>query len=165
MTRLGDGFFRAVKGTVLACAGVAGLGIVIMMLITCADVVLRLFRRPIPGALDLVMLCGGVTMAAALPYTTAVKGHVAIEFLVHKLSRGGRRVVTILVNLLGIAFFTLLAWQGVAYGRYFYENEQVTPTIQIRVFWLPLVMAFCCVLVALVLLHDTLRPGKGMVKP
>ena len=47
----------------------------------------------ITGALDLGKGCGALVIAGALPYTTAVKGHVAIEYFFHKLGRRGRIVV------------------------------------------------------------------------
>jgi len=47
--------------------------ILIMMALTCADVVLRLFRHPIPGTYEIVGLMGTVGVSFALAYTTAKK--------------------------------------------------------------------------------------------
>ena len=64
---------------------VAGVSILVMMLLTCADVVLRFFRHPIPGTYEIVGLMGTVGVAFALAYTTAQQGHIAVEFLVRKM--------------------------------------------------------------------------------
>jgi TRAP-type C4-dicarboxylate transport system permease small subunit len=39
---------------------VAGTAIFLMMVLTCADVVLRFLRRPIPGTYELVCFLGSV---------------------------------------------------------------------------------------------------------
>ena len=70
----------------------AGLGLVMMMVVTCVDVVLRKLGHPLPGAYDLVKVAAGLTIACALPYTTAIKGHVAVEYFHHRLGRRGRTV-------------------------------------------------------------------------
>ena len=43
-------------------AGIAGMGLVTMMAITCADVVLRKLGHPLPGAYELVKVAAAVTM-------------------------------------------------------------------------------------------------------
>ena len=47
---------------------VAWVAIVVMMLLTCADVVLRYFRKPIPGTYELVCFLG----AAAVAFSMAI---------------------------------------------------------------------------------------------
>src|SRR5512140_1266260 len=99
-----NGFVRSGYKRLLRCL-VGGLcllsavGIVLMMGITSYDVVSRtIFNSPLRGANDLVSVCAAITLAASLPYTTSLKGHVAIEFLFLKLSRRGRRIGNVLVH-------------------------------------------------------------------
>ena len=61
---------------------VAGTAIVAMMLLTCADVVLRYFRRPIPGTYELVCFLGAVAVSFAMAHTSIEKGHVSVSFIV-----------------------------------------------------------------------------------
>ena len=94
---------------------IAGVGILFMMAVTCADIILRRLGTSIPGAYDLVRIAGGITIAAALPLTTAVKGHVAIEYFFHRLGPGGRAAVD--------ATFTDFARTAAAYR---YSESAVT---------------------------------------
>jgi len=158
-------YFVILKIVVFALAGIAGLGILTMMSITCLDVILRIFRYSFIGAFDIVKIAGALTIAAALPYTTAVKGHVAIEFFYHKLSRRSKIVVDVIIRLLIMVLFGLLSWQCVQYGRSLKATGQVTPTLQLAVYWVPYVMAFSCAVVILVVLYNLLHPGKEMIKP
>lgn len=156
---------RVLVRTVLALAGVAGAALIAMMLVTVADVALRLFRRPLVGAFDLVCVAGAVTLACALPYTTAVKGHVAVEYFFHKLSRRWRTVVDSILRLLGMALFALLAWRFVAYGNALRATGEVTATLALPLFWIPYLMGFSCAVVALVILHNLVHVGREMIKP
>jgi len=163
--RLLEAYTVGVRGLVYALAAGAGLGILAMMGVTCVDVVLRVFGSPLTGAYDIVKLSGALTIACALPYTTAVKGHVAIEYFFHKLSWRGRVVVDTLARLLGMALFGVLAWQSVRYGMSLRRSGQVTLTLQVPVYWVPYVIAFSCGVVVLVILHNLLHPGREMIKP
>jgi TRAP-type C4-dicarboxylate transport system permease small subunit len=158
-------YLVGLKWVVMALAGVAGAGTLAIILVTCADVILRKLGHPLPGALDLVTVLGTVTLACALPYTTAVKGHVAIEFLYHKLGRLGRILTDTFIRLLILAFFAAMSWQCFALGLTLKAKGQVTPTLKLPEFWVPCVIAFACVMMVLVTIHHLCHPGKEMIKP
>ena len=61
---------------------IAAGAVIAMMLLTSADVILRLFRRPITGAYEIVGLLGAIVISFSLAYTSVEKGHIAVEFLV-----------------------------------------------------------------------------------
>jgi len=163
--RVGGGFSAAVRVLTYALAAVAGLGILTMMGVTCTDVILRRFGRSLTGATDLLSLAGGITIAAALPYTTAVKGHVAIEYFFHKLSRRWRIVVDTLARLLAMGLFGLLSVASIRYGLAKWRAGEVTPTLEVPVFWVPWFIALCSATVVGVILHNLLHPGREMIKP
>ena len=156
---------KAVRALVFGMTFVAGSGVVFMMAVTCLDVVMRKFKHPLPGALDLVEVAAAVTVACSLPYTTAVKGHVAIEYFFHKLSRRGRIVVDTLTRTIAIGLFVCLCRESIRYGVSLYRSGQVTLTLQMPVFWVPFVIAFSSGVVVLVILHNLLHPGKEMIRP
>jgi TRAP-type C4-dicarboxylate transport system permease small subunit len=157
--------FLPLRWLVVALAAVTGLAILTMLAVTCADVVLREIGRPLTGVLDVVQLAGAVAISAAVPYTTAVKGHVAIEYFFHRLSRRSRIVVDTLVRLLGMAFFAVLAWQSTLYGLSLLRAGQVTSTLQLPVYWVPLFIALCAAATMGVILYNLLHPGRGMIRP
>ena len=158
-------YHQALRALVKALAYVAGASLMVMVLVTSADVVLRIFRLSLTGAYDIVKIAAAITMAAALPYTTAIKGHVAIEYFFHKLGRRGRIVVDALMRLGGMALFGLLAWGCVDYGNSLRAKGEVSMTLQLPIFWVPYVLAVSCVLVVLIKLYHLTHPGKPMIKP
>ncbi len=158
-------FATALRRLVRLTAGIAAAGLLAMMTVTCLDVIMRKLGHPLPGAYDLVKLAAGLTIACALPYTTAIKGHVAVEYFHHKLGRRGRVVADTLIRLPIMAMFSLFAWQFISYGTKLRTSGEVSMTLQLPVFWLPYVMAFSCAQVVLVTLWHMLHPGKPLIKP
>ena len=158
-------YLRALRAVVLALASVSGLAILAMIAVTCADVVLRAFGRPLTGAFDIVRVAGAVAIACALPYTTAVKGHVAIEYFFQKLNRPGRILVDTVCRLLVMGLFSVFTWQCVMYGNSLRRTGEVSLTLQIPMFWVAYVIAGACTVTVLVKIHNLLHPGREMIKP
>jgi TRAP-type C4-dicarboxylate transport system permease small subunit len=146
-------------------AGSAGLAVAAMIVLTCVDVVSRRFGYPFKGTYDLVEVLGAIAITGALPYTTACKGHVAIEFLPQKLSPGGRIVLSTLVSLVFISLFAFLTWRFVLYGMELRANNQGMVTLRWPIFWLAHWMALCTAATILVLLYQVTHPGKELLKP
>jgi len=157
--------WHAVRGLVLALAGVAGCCLAGMIGVVCLGVVLRFFGHPIKGSYDIVRLAGALTIACALPITCAVKGHIAIEYFFHKFNRRGRLVLDTLVHGGMMAMFGAAAWQCVRYGQNFLRNGEVTPTLQLPLFWVAWVMALACAASVPVSCYHLLHPGREMIKP
>jgi TRAP-type C4-dicarboxylate transport system permease small subunit len=146
-------------------AGVAGLAVALMTVVTCVDVVGRRFGHPLTGAYDFVEILGAITIAGALPYTTACKGHVAIELFLQKLPRRGRAVLDAFVRIVSILMFAFLTWRFIQYGAELKASGQVTLTLRWPIFWLPYWIAFCSGVMILVILYQLVRPGKELMKP
>ncbi|MGA1865001.1 MAG: TRAP transporter small permease [bacterium] len=162
---VGAGFFKVLRMFVFLLAIIAGIGILTMIGVTCLDVIMRMFRHPLVGAFDIVKVAGTVTIAAALPYTTAVKGHVAIEYFFQKLSRRSRIFTDTFVRMLGILLFSFISRQSLIYAAALKRSGEVTLTLQIPVFLIMYFIAFCFALVALVIFYNLLHPGREMIKP
>lgn len=158
---------KALRAVVYALLAISGTGVLAIMLVTCADVILRLrwINHSFVGAYDIVKIAGALSLATSLPYTTAVKGHVAIEYFFHKLNRRGRLVVDSVIRSLGMALFAFLTWRSVLYGLDFHRTGQVSQTLELPVFWIPHVIAFCCAVVVLVIAYNLVHPGREMIKP
>jgi len=164
--KLYEGYLKALRGVIYVLAFGSGIGVCIMILTTCVDVVSRRFGYPLIGAYDIVKVAGALTLALALPYTTAVKGHVAIEYFFHKLNRTTRIVVDSILRIMSMVMFAFLSWRNILYGNDFLNNNQVTQTLQMPVFWVPYVISFCCAIVVLAIGYNLVHPRREeMIKP
>ena len=164
-TSLVERYYDLLRSVVRGLGAVSAFGLVAMAIVTTADVILRVFGLSLTGAYDLVRIAAAVTIAAGVPYTTAVKGHVAIEYFYRKLGRRGRTVTDTLIRLAIMGLFALLAWGSVDYGRSLKAKGEVSMTLQLPVFWVPYVLAFSCALVVLITLYHLLHPGNELIKP
>ena len=66
-------------------AYLSGISVMAMMLLTCADVVLRFWGKPIPGTYELIGFLGAFTIAFAMAYTSVERSHIAVEILMERL--------------------------------------------------------------------------------
>ena len=85
----------------------AGWLLVGMTALTCADVILRIFRRPILGSYEIVEFMAATTAGFALAYTTLKRGHVAVSILVALFSKRVQNIIYLIVQLFSIGLFEL----------------------------------------------------------
>ena len=150
---------------------IAGIAIVSMMLLTCADVILRLavtlYHRydlgflspfqPIPGTYELVMFMGAVAVSFAMAHTSVEKGHVSVSLIVRMLPRRIQACIASITTLLGLILFTLLSWQSVLYANGLRTTGEVSLTLELPFYPFVYGIAFAAAAVCLVLLLELSR--------
>jgi TRAP-type C4-dicarboxylate transport system permease small subunit len=144
---------------------VGGIGLVVMLGLIVADIVgIKLFKNPVPGAIEIVAFLGVVVTAFAIAYTYILRGHIQVEFFVMRLPARVQAVVASFVFLLGIALFILLAWRSYAYGRVLQVSGEVSMTQGIPFYPFVYAIALCCIPVCLVLLVELLKSVLKVMK-
>jgi TRAP-type C4-dicarboxylate transport system permease small subunit len=145
--------------------GVSAAAVVFIMLLTCADVVMRLFGRPIPGTYELVGYFGTVIVAFSLACTSVERGHISVELLVNRLRARLRNVIEGTGHLVSAVLFGLLAWQSQVYAMDLVESGEVSLTLGIPTWPFVFGLTAGCGMLSLVLLLDALRQLKRSLKP
>jgi len=130
----------------VSAAAVAG-----MMVLTCMDIILRMFRHPIPGTYEMVGFLGAVFAAFSLGYTSINRGHIAVDFLVQKLPGRVQSLVDGVNALICAVFFGLLARQCLVYADDLKSFGEVSMTLQMPVYPFVYGLAAGCGLLTLVL--------------
>jgi len=110
---------------ILAC-----IAVIAMMLLSTADVVMRLFGKPIPGTYELVGFLGAIVVSFALVFTSMEKGHIAVEILVEKLPQRAQLSIEAVCNLIGALLFGVIAYQAVLYALDMKQSGEVSLTLQ-----------------------------------
>ena len=136
---------------------IAGTAIIVMMVLTCGDVILRFFRRPIPGTYELVCFLGAVAVAFAMAHTTVQKGHVAVSLVVRLFPARIQGLVESITSTFGFIFFALIAWQSVLYAKDLYASGEVSLTLQLPFYPFVYGIGFSAAAVCLVLLTDLFK--------
>ncbi|MEA3470842.1 MAG: TRAP transporter small permease [Thermodesulfobacteriota bacterium] len=133
---------------------VAAGALVIMMVLTCTDVVLRFFRHPIPGTYEIVGLLGTAVISFSLAYTTAKKGHIAVEFIVSRFTGKTQNIIDSVNNFLSLILFAVITWQSALYALDLRESGEVSLTVQIPIHPFVFGISAGCGLVCFVLALD-----------
>jgi TRAP-type C4-dicarboxylate transport system permease small subunit len=143
----------------------AGAAVIVMMLLTCADVLLRLMRHPIPGTYELVGFLGTVIVAFAMALTSLEKGHIAVEILVERLPARVQTGIEAVTSLIGASLFSFLAWQSLIYATDMRQSGEVSVTLTMPIYPFIYGIAAGSALLVAVLVADSLRAAIRTVKP
>lgn len=106
---------------------ISGLTLAFMLLFTLLDVIMRAFGRPIVGDYEVISFLGAVVVGFALPYTSLLKGHVIVDFLLEKLSKKTGEAMQIATRILSIALFLWMGWNFVVMSLDLIKSKEVTP--------------------------------------
>jgi TRAP-type C4-dicarboxylate transport system permease small subunit len=135
-----------------------------MLALTVADVIgIKVFKSPIPGAIEIVAFLGIIITAFSLAYTQHQKAHIQVEFFVMRLPPRWRAGVAAFTSLLGLVLFALLCWQSFEYGTSLLAAGEKSMTSRIPVYPFAFLIGFCCIPVCLVLLVEILKSMRKAV--
>lgn len=143
---------RVTNAVSTAGAYVAGVVLILLMLLTTADVAGRYFlNAPIAAVFDLTHFAVLVMVFLSLAYCGFQGAHVTIELLYGRLGPKGRALLDRLNNIAGSVLFLVIAWQALVQSvdvRDFGEASQLTAIPFWPFYW---VLAFGAFLFAVVM--------------
>ena len=135
-----------------------GFGAVFFMVVlTCIDVLgAKLFRLPVPGSLDMMMLAQLIAISFAAAMTLVRNRHVSVDFFVVLLPRRAQALIDCVVQLLCLGLFVIIVWRLFNHGYHLQTGGEQTPTIQVPVAPFSYAAALATVPVCLVLAQQLL---------
>ena len=139
---------------------VSAAAVIFIMLLTCADVVMRLFGSPIPGTYELVGYLGSVIISFGMARTSIERGHIAVNLLVDRLPPRAQTIIEGVGNIAAAFLFGALAWQSQIYARDILETGDVSLTLGMPTWPFVLGLATGSGILSLVLFLDALRQLK-----
>jgi TRAP-type C4-dicarboxylate transport system permease small subunit len=133
---------------------VGGSILVLMMLLTSADVILRFFGRPITGTYELIALAGALVVAFAIPQTTRDNANIAVDFFVEGRSQSIRNIMFVVTKVMGVTLFVLLAWYLFEKANVLYKDGFVTSTLKFPFYPVAYGLSICCLVESIILLGE-----------
>jgi len=138
--------------------------ILAMMVLTVVDVCGRYFlNQPIRGAFELTEFMVVIAVASGLASTQLSKRHIAVEFVVARMSPRAQKVIDGFGYAICLGLYILISWQAVV-GAQTQWRHGITSAAFGLVFWpFYLFLALGCGALCLVFLVDLLKllQGKG----
>jgi tripartite ATP-independent transporter DctM subunit len=138
---------------------IAGISLVVlMMMMTVADVLLRFFfGRPIVGAYELIEFTLVVVVFFSVAYTMAKGRHVAVDVVISRLSDRARSMMSCINTLVSIFIAILIAWQTTLFALAQKHREVTSSALYITVYPFILIVTFGAALLFIVLLAEYLE--------
>jgi TRAP-type C4-dicarboxylate transport system permease small subunit len=157
MNRFFDGVFAITKFMQV----IAGIFLTFMILLTTADVVMRIFGYPVPGAVEIISICGGVVIGFTVPITSWMKGHISVDFVTNALSPKAKAAVEIVTRCVGIGLFLLIAWNSLKIGTGLFKGKEVSGTLELPLYPVAYSLAACFFMLSVVLFCDICKIFGG----
>lgn len=153
--------FAPIRAVIGGMYWVACLALVVIMLLTVSDIILRRLGTPIEFTYEVVVLLGAIVIGFAIPQTSLDRTHVIMDFLLVKLPASWRKAFSLITRCLGIVTFAIIAWNVIVMGTHLHKTGQETAILQIPEYPIVYGIGFCCFLECAVLLYDLLLTSRG----
>ena len=150
-------FERFVHALTLRTAQAAQLVLAFVMFIIVANVISRIWWKPIPGTVELVEMSGAVLLAMAVAYTALLKGHIMVGVLVDRFPQRMQAAADIVVNFIAFIFSFLLARETFVFAARMMQRGYTTGHLLLPVAPAIYLVAFGFTMLALVLFRDLLK--------
>ncbi|QQS11118.1 MAG: TRAP transporter small permease [Rhodospirillales bacterium] len=154
------GMTRVERVVSRASLTVAGASLVLMSLLTVADVVGRAFGRPVAAATELTEILMVVTIFCALPVVTRRHEHISIEILDAVMPGTARRLAAIGAGILGAVCLVAAAWRVWELAKRAQKGGDFTAYLQIPLAPIIAFIALLCLVLAGAFLMTALRPPR-----
>jgi TRAP-type C4-dicarboxylate transport system permease small subunit len=156
-----DGLLRVIFRLSQGGNQVAGVTLTLVMGLTVADVILRILGKPIVGVFELVAFFGAVVIGFSIPFTSWVRGHIFVDFLVMKFCMRVRKGIHVFTRLLGLVLFGLIGWNLIMMGADLHRSGEVSPTLHIPFYPVVYGIGMVCLIQVLVMTADIVKVLKG----
>jgi len=140
---------------------IAGGALVIVMLLSGADVVGRTFGRPIPGAYEIISFAGGLVLGFAIPASAIGKVHVIVDLVIAKLTPGPRTALHFISRLLGAGLLCATGYALIMMGSKLRATGEVTPVLQLPFYPIAYAMGLAFLVTTLILLLESISKGEA----
>ena len=156
-----DRFQKIVSQLSKFMAVIAGATLVLVMLLTVLDVILRYFGRPILGVYDLVALGGAVVIGFSIPYAAEKKVHVFMEMIQQTFRPVARQALYIFTRLIALSISLIVFWNLVKLGMGFLRTGEASLTVQVAYYPIAIGLGACFLVQTLVFVVEIFKVFSG----
>ncbi len=146
-----DKSLYVIAGGVLAC----------MIILTFFDVILRNFRHPITGSMEIIQYGGAIVFGFSVPYGTMLGAQVLVDIMTDKLSSRKKRVINIITRCIGILIFLFIAYNFLVYGIDVQKTGERTASFKIPYYPFAFALSFSFLLQSFTIFCDLIKTVKG----
>ncbi len=138
----------------------AGIILIFMACLTFADIVMRIFGRPIPGVYEVVGFLGVAVAAFVLPRSSLERAHVGVDFVYEKLSPRPKMFLKVFTRILVAVFFFVASWYFVEMAQSFIVTRSVTMTLKLPFYPVVYVLVFSFLVQGVVSIYQIVQKER-----
>jgi TRAP-type C4-dicarboxylate transport system permease small subunit len=137
----------------------------LMVALTCVDVIgAKVFRSPVFGALDVMMLAQLIAISFAAAMALIMDRHVQVEFFMLLFPKRVQAAVDALIQFLCLVLFVLVVWRLFVHGHHLQTGGEESMTARISLYPFAYAAAVAIIPVCLVLLQKCLSSFFRVLK-
>ncbi len=140
---------------------VSGGVLVVMVLVTLCDVILRNFGHPITGSMEIIQYGGAIVFGFSVPYATFLKAQVQVDLVLEKLKPKTQKTMTIVTRLLGIFLFLFVCYNFYLYGVDVKRTGELSPSFKIPYYPIVFALSFSFFFQSMTILYDLIEVLRG----
>jgi len=140
--------------------------LIIGMFLNTANIIGRyLFRAPVKSTYELTGIFMVLMICLGWPRTTEVKGHVSVDILTSRLPNSIKRVLELIMLLIGLTSFILMTWSSILTAVQYNKLGSCTDLLRIPYLPVGMLMALGSFMVSIILffqfVHGVEKLSKG----
>ena len=135
-----------------------------MAVLTCLDVIGRLFKHPIFGSVELVSFMGVIAVACSLPFTHIEGGHIGVELVVRKFSRKIRDTIKLCTEVLSFILFSLVTWKMFEYCFKVRNSGELSMNLQLPEYGIIFLLGCGFVILTIAIAYSILKTISNLSK-
>ncbi len=160
-----ESFERLIKkATIKINAAGAFTSLLMVVLVTVHVISRAIFNKPLIGTVELEELMIVILVFCGIAYTQVTGNHISVDFITSRLPKRLQNPICVATSLLTTVFFFMLTWQSLIQSRNHMVNDTATFDMQIRLYWIMLIIALGFFLFALSTLIDFLKITSKTIK-
>lgn len=136
---------------------IGGIALLSLTAIACLNMAFRPLGAPLKGAYELVGFLGAMVVALPLGYTQISRSHIAVDILLPYYSSRTKKIINAINSFLCMIFFIIVTWQSAEYATKICQRGETSETLRIVYYPFVYVLAFCCLLLSIILFIDFLK--------
>jgi TRAP-type transport system small permease protein len=151
---------RFIERFTLALIDVAGIALLLLMVLTVADVFMRyVFNAPIRGVWDATQITMVIVTFLGFAYSGHVGGHIVIDLVKWRSKKSVRRI-DVAVDVVSAIVMLVIAWRSAIYAVDVAYSGASSMTLLVPFWPLVSIVAFGSLMFALVLLANAIWPDS-----
>ena len=131
-----------------------GCFLVMMVFLTCANILLRQFGVPVRGTFEIMGFLGAVIFAFSLGYSHEKKEHLYVSVIFDRFPEKVKKAARVINSFVCIFFFSLVSWQLAKKALILKNVHEVSETLRIAYYPFILVLSFGVAVLVLYFVYE-----------